>query len=119
VTDGRMIWVDIGWATAQETPSGSMSGPPQPEAGRTGTVRDYFRRGDGGDTRGTAPGSKWCAANAIEEYAHYGRRYTRRSYQVRRSFEDTQLKQHGFQLLLEAQLDWADLLPARRGEWRS
>jgi hypothetical protein len=55
----------------------------------------------------------------IEEYAHYGRRYTRRSYQVRRSFEDTQLKQHGFQLLLEAQLDWADLLPARRGEWRS
>jgi hypothetical protein len=55
-----------------------------------------------GDTRGSAPGSKWCAANAIAEYGDFGRRYTRRSNQVQRSFEHTQLKQRGFELLLEA-----------------
>jgi phage/plasmid-like protein (TIGR03299 family) len=60
-------------------------------------------RGEGavGDTRGSAPGSKWSAANAIAAYADYGRRYTRRSNQVQRSFEGTKLKQRGLELLLE------------------
>jgi hypothetical protein len=61
-----------------------------------------FREGEAGDTRGAAPGSKWCAANAIAEHADFGRRYTRRSNQVQRSFEDDRLKQRGFELLLEA-----------------
>jgi phage/plasmid-like protein (TIGR03299 family) len=66
-------------------------------------VMAIFRgQGPVGDTRGSAPGSKWCAANAIAEYADFGRRYTRRSDQVQRSFEDTQLKQRGFELLLHA-----------------
>ena len=34
-------------------------------------------------------GATRCAANAIAEYSDYGRRYTRRSNQVQRSFEDT------------------------------
>jgi elongation factor P hydroxylase len=55
-----------------------------------------------GDTCGPALGSKWCAANTVAEYADFGRRYTRRSDQVQRSFEDTQLKQRGLELLLEA-----------------
>jgi elongation factor P hydroxylase len=55
-----------------------------------------------GDTCGATLGSKWCAANAIAEYADFGRRHTRRSHQVQRSFEDTQLKQRGLELLLEA-----------------
>jgi elongation factor P hydroxylase len=61
-------------------------------------------RGEGAisDTRGAAPSSKWCAVNAIAEYADFGRPYTRGSNQVQRSFEDTQLKQRGFELLLEA-----------------
>ncbi len=59
-------------------------------------------QGAAGDTRGAAPNSKWCAANAIAEYADFGRRYTRRSNQVQRSFEDTQLKQRGLELLLAA-----------------
>jgi hypothetical protein len=54
--------------------------------------------GEAGDTRGSAPGSKWCAANAIAEYAHFGRRYTKRSNQVQRSFEDTQPKERGLEL---------------------
>jgi phage/plasmid-like protein (TIGR03299 family) len=62
----------------------------------------FLGQGAEGDTRGSAPGSKWCAANAIAEYADYGRRYTRRSNQVQRSFEDTQLKQRGLELVLEA-----------------
>jgi phage/plasmid-like protein (TIGR03299 family) len=66
-------------------------------------VMAIFRgQGAAGDTRGSAPGSKWCAANAIAEYADFGRRYTRRSNQVQRSFEDTQLKQRGLKPLLEA-----------------
>ena len=66
-------------------------------------VLAIFRgQGSAGDTRGSAPGTKWCAANAIAEYADFGRRYTRRSNQVQRSFEDAQLKQRGFELLLEA-----------------
>jgi hypothetical protein len=60
----------------------------------------FLGHGHAGDTRGNAPGSKWCAANAIAEYADFGRRYTRRSNQVQRSFEDTQLKQRGLELLL-------------------
>jgi len=65
-------------------------------------VLAIFRgQGAAGDTRGAAPGSKWCAANAIAEYADFGRRYTRRSHQMQRSFEDTQLKQRGLELLLE------------------
>jgi phage/plasmid-like protein (TIGR03299 family) len=57
-------------------------------------VVDLFRgRGPAGDTSGNSPGTKWAAANAIAEYADFGRRYTRRTDQVQRSFEDTQLKQ--------------------------
>jgi hypothetical protein len=62
----------------------------------------FHGQGQAGDTRGSAPGSKWCAANAIAEYADFGRRYTKRSNQVQRSFEDTQLKQRGLELVLAA-----------------
>ena len=59
-------------------------------------------RGEGvrGDTTGNAPGSKWCAANAIAEYADYGRKMTKRGNQVARSFEDNAIKQRGFELIL-------------------
>jgi hypothetical protein len=53
-------------------------------------------------TRGARRRGASSAANAIAEYTDYGRRYTRRSHQVQRSFEDTQLKQRGFELLLDA-----------------
>ena len=36
----------------------------------------FLGEGTAGDTRGSAPGTKWCAANAIAEYADFGRRYT-------------------------------------------
>jgi Domain of unknown function (DUF932) len=62
----------------------------------------FLRQGLAGDTRGQAPGTKWCAVNAIAEYADYGRRYTKRSNQVQRSFEDTQLKQRGLELVVGA-----------------
>jgi|SRR5215211_35459 len=65
-------------------------------------LRIFRGEGAAGDTRGTAPRSKWCAANAIAEYADYDRRYTRRSNQVQPSFEDTQLKQRGLELVLAA-----------------
>jgi hypothetical protein len=48
--------------------------------------------------------SSRCSArpSAIAEHAEFGRRYTKRSNQVQRSFEDTQLKQRGLELLLAA-----------------
>jgi phage/plasmid-like protein (TIGR03299 family) len=58
--------------------------------------------GPAGDTTGNSPGSKWVAFNAIAEHLEYGRRYTTRSNQVQRSFEDTSLKQRALELVLAA-----------------
>ena len=66
-------------------------------------VLAIFRgRGLAGDTTGNSPGSKWVAFNAIAEHLDYGRRYTRRSNQVQRSFEDTSLKQRALDLVSAA-----------------
>jgi len=60
----------------------------------------YRGEGINGDTTGNAPGTKWCAANAIAEYADYGRKMTKRGNQVARSFDDNSMKQRGFDLVL-------------------
>jgi phage/plasmid-like protein (TIGR03299 family) len=66
-------------------------------------VLDLFRgRGAAGDTTGNSPGTKWVAFNAISEHLDYGRRYTSRTNQVQRSFEDTALKQRALDLVLAA-----------------
>ena len=66
-------------------------------------VLDLFRgAGPAGDTAGNSPGTKWAAANAIAEFSDFGRRYTTRTDQVQRSFEDGQLKQRGLELVLAA-----------------
>lgn len=55
-----------------------------------------------GDTSGNSPGSKWCAANAIAEYADWGRRVTEKTDLMHRHYEDTGLKQRGLELVLSA-----------------
>jgi phage/plasmid-like protein (TIGR03299 family) len=66
-------------------------------------VLDVFRgQGAAGDTTGNSPGSKWVAFNAIAEHLDYGRRYTTRTNQVQRSFEDTALKQRALELVIAA-----------------
>ena len=66
-------------------------------------VLAIFRgRGTGGDTTGNSPGSKWVAFNAIAEHLDYGRRYTTRTNQVQRSFEDTTIKQRALELVMTA-----------------
>jgi elongation factor P hydroxylase len=50
----------------------------------------------------TSPGTKWVAFNAIAEHLDYGRRYTARSNQVQRSFEDASLKQRALELICAA-----------------
>jgi phage/plasmid-like protein (TIGR03299 family) len=68
-----------------------------------GRVLDVFRgRGVAGDTTGNSPGSKWVAFNAIAEHLDYGRRYTSRTNQVQRSFEETALKQRALELVIAA-----------------
>ena len=42
------------------------------------------------------------AFNAIAEHLDYGRRYTTRTNQVQRSFEDTSLKQRALELVSAA-----------------
>ena len=59
-------------------------------------------RGAVGDTIGNSPGTKWVAFNAVAEHLDYGRRYTSRSNQVQRSFEDTSLKQRVLELMSAA-----------------
>ncbi|HEY6779220.1 MAG TPA: hypothetical protein VI122_22170 [Thermoleophilaceae bacterium] len=61
----------------------------------TGDRLDPYAIEIDGDTIVGAPGTKWSAANAIAEYADYGRRYTKRSNQVQGSFEATRLKRRG------------------------
>jgi hypothetical protein len=55
-----------------------------------------------GDTTGNSPGTKWTAFNAIAEHLDYGRRYTTRTNQVQRSFEDTSRKQRALDLVAAA-----------------
>jgi len=63
-------------------------------------VLAIFRgRGIAGDTSGNSPGSKWVAFNAIAEHLDYGRRYTIRTNQVQRCFEDTSIKQRALDLV--------------------
>ena len=59
-------------------------------------------RGPAGDTTGNSPGTKWTAFNAVAEHLDYGRRYTTRTNQVQRSFEDTALKQRALELVVAA-----------------
>lgn len=55
--------------------------------------------GQAGDTTGNCAGTKWVAFNAIAEHLDYGRRYTPRSNQMQRSFEDPSLKQRALELV--------------------
>ena len=66
-------------------------------------VLAIFRgRGVAGDTTGNSRGTKWTAFNAIAEHLDYGRRYTARTNQVPRSFEDTVIKQRALDLVVAA-----------------
>jgi hypothetical protein len=65
------------------------------------SVIAIFRgRGAAGDTTGDSPGTKWVAFNAIAEHLDYGRRYTSRTSQAQRSFEDTATKQRALDMVL-------------------
>jgi phage/plasmid-like protein (TIGR03299 family) len=66
-------------------------------------VLAIFRgRGVAGDTTGNSPGTKWTGFNAIAEHLDFGRRYTARTNQVQRSFEDSALKQRALDLVVAA-----------------
>jgi len=68
-----------------------------------GTVVAIFRgRGSARDTSGNSPGTKWVALNAIAEHLDYGRRYSTRTNQVQRSFEDASRKQRALELICAA-----------------
>lgn len=62
----------------------------------------YRGQGEQGDTTGNSPGTAWALVNAIGEYADFGRRVTKRTNQMARSFEDQNLKQRGLDLVLAA-----------------
>jgi hypothetical protein len=62
----------------------------------------YRGSGQEGDTTGNRPGTKWTAFNAIAEHLDYGRRYTGRTSQVQRSFEDVSVKQRALELVTAA-----------------
>lgn len=62
----------------------------------------FSGKGPDGDTRGNSPQTKWVALNAVGEYADWMRRYTKRTNQVARSFEDTALKDKALSLVVAA-----------------
>lgn len=57
---------------------------------------------ENGDTRGNSPGTKWCAVNAVSEFYDWHRRYTAKTDQMFRSFEDQDLKQRALDLIVAA-----------------
>jgi phage/plasmid-like protein (TIGR03299 family) len=66
-------------------------------------VLAIFRgRGGAGDTTGNSPGSKWVAWNAVAEHLDHGRRYSARTNQIHRSFDDVTLKQRALDLVVAA-----------------
>jgi phage/plasmid-like protein (TIGR03299 family) len=70
---------------------------------QVGVMADIFAgQGEEGDTRGNAPGTAWTAYNTITEYADWNRRYTKRTDQMQRSFEDHDLANRGLELVLAA-----------------
>jgi phage/plasmid-like protein (TIGR03299 family) len=79
---------------------------PVARANRERTIEQVLAifRGHGaaGDTTGNSPGTKWTAFNAIAEHLDHGRRYTRRTSQIQRSFEDVARKQRALDLILAA-----------------
>jgi Domain of unknown function (DUF932) len=79
---------------------------PRARANRERTIEQVlaiFRgRGSTGDTTGNSPGSKWVAFNAIAEHLDHVRRYTTRTNQIHRSFEDTSVKQRALELVSAA-----------------
>ena len=81
----------------------SARSPAPTASGRSSACsRSSAAAGIAGDTTGNSPGTKWVAFNAIAEHLDYGRRYTSRTNQVQRSFEDTALKQRALELVLAA-----------------
>lgn len=72
------------------------------EENREIILNTFDGKGPEGDTSGNSPGTKWCAANAIAEFADWGRRYTVKTDQVQRSFEDAKVKQRGLDLVVAA-----------------
>lgn len=58
--------------------------------------------GPAGDTTGNAPKTKWAGWNAIAEYADWCRRYTKRTNQMSRSFEDQELKNKALEILVRS-----------------
>jgi hypothetical protein len=62
----------------------------------------FHGNGPAGDTAGNSPGTKWCAWNAVAEHADWCRRYTKRTDQVQRSFEDQDIKEKALKLVVAA-----------------
>lgn len=89
----------------------TLSGLPDPDLGdRARGFRErkveamvsiFDGKGPQGDTSGNSPKTKWNAWNAVAEYADYGRRVTKNTSQIRRSFEDTDMKDRALAILSE------------------
>jgi len=72
------------------------------EEAKAAVMAIFKGEGQGGDTRGNAPGTKWCALNAVLEYRDHYRLMTKRSNQMQRSFEATKFKDRALPVVLAA-----------------
>jgi hypothetical protein len=74
-------------------------GPKRAEKGHE--RRNEHPRGVG-DATGNSSGTKWVAFSAIAEHLDHVRRYTSRTNEIKRSFEDAKLKQRALEVVLAA-----------------
>lgn len=71
------------------------------EEARAAVLAIFKGEGPAGDTTGNSGGTAWCAVNAIAEHEDFGRRYTVKTNQVARSFEDDYRKSKALQYVVE------------------
>lgn len=106
MTDKKAMKVVEKWTPAKTTPEMTARMRTNREKVRDNVLEvfkgEHTADGTPGDTRGNAPGTAWTLLNAMCEHADYGRRYTVRTSQVARSFEDSALKDEALQLVTAA-----------------
>jgi phage/plasmid-like protein (TIGR03299 family) len=104
VTDVKALKVLEGFTPTKIDPEMGTRAVKNREETRDLIMSIFKGQGPDGDTTGNSGQSAWTLANAMCEWSDFGRRYTVRTDQVARSFEDRSYKQEAIDLVVDAVL---------------
>jgi phage/plasmid-like protein (TIGR03299 family) len=104
VTDAKALKVLEGFTPTKIDPEMGGRAVKNREEARDLIMAIFKGQGPDGDTSGNSGQSAWTLANAMCEWSDFGRRYTVRTDQVQRSFEDRGYKQEAIDRVMDAVL---------------